>query len=69
MTALPWQNLKASEEIIVIFDAAHAVEQEELERFLRAALQDHGIDSTLHECVVPIVRDPEDPPEVPDAAW
>ena len=40
MTALPWQNLKASEEIIVIFDAAHAVEQEELERFLRAALQE-----------------------------
>ena len=62
MTTQPWQRIKASERVIVILDVAHSVEQQELERYLRAALHEHAIESEVHECVLPIVRDPENPP-------
>lgn len=62
MTTQPWQRLKASKQLIVVLDAAHGVERQELERFLHAAVQEHGIDAELHECVVPIVRDRENIP-------
>lgn len=62
MTTQPWQRIKASPKVIVILDVAHGVEQQELERYLRAALHEHAIESEIHECVLPIVRDPENPP-------
>jgi glycerol-3-phosphate O-acyltransferase len=62
MTTQPWQSLKSSERVIVVLDAAHGVEQQELERFLRSAIQEHDISAELHECVLPIVRDRENIP-------
>jgi len=69
MTAQPWQALKERERIIAILDAAHGVEEEELRRCLRAALDEHGIVADVTPCVVPIGRDPENPPDEPLRAY
>ncbi|EED31666.1 glycerol-3-phosphate acyltransferase [gamma proteobacterium NOR5-3] len=61
MTSLPWQKLKASERVIAVLDVAHGVEQNELEQFLRSSITEHAIGAEVHECVVPIVRDRENP--------
>ena len=58
----PWQALQSRPRIIALLDAAHGIEQRELARYARAALREHAIAAPLHECVVPIVRDPENPP-------
>jgi glycerol-3-phosphate O-acyltransferase len=57
----PWQAVKNCEQIIVLLDVAHAVEQQELERFLDRALVEHAIDASIHRVVLPIARDPENP--------
>ncbi|MEE4107947.1 MAG: glycerol-3-phosphate 1-O-acyltransferase [Halieaceae bacterium] len=62
MTGQPWQALAASENLIVILDAAHGVEEEELDRCLRRALDEHAIRAEVRRCVLPISRDPENPP-------
>lgn len=62
MSTKPWQTLKASERVILVLDVAHAVEQQELERFLHESIEEYGIDAELHQCVLPISRDPENPP-------
>jgi glycerol-3-phosphate O-acyltransferase len=58
----PWQAVKRCKETIVVLDVAHAVEQQELERYLDAALDKHGIEAAVHRVVLPIARDPENPP-------
>ena len=65
MTAQAWQALQSSERIIAILDAANSVEQEELERCLEAAVQEYGLKADVTRCVLPIVRDPENPPDEP----
>ncbi len=62
MSKEAWIGLKSRERVIVILDVAHSIEQQELERYLRAAIHEHAIDAELHECVLPIARDPENPP-------
>lgn len=57
-----WQALKSRERIIALLDAAHSIEQRELERYVRGAFHEHAITAEFYECVVPIVRDPENPP-------
>ncbi|MEE4278696.1 MAG: glycerol-3-phosphate 1-O-acyltransferase [Halieaceae bacterium] len=65
MTAQAWQALKPSAHLIAILDAAHHVEEAELDRCLKVALDAHGIEAQVHRCVLPIVRDPENPPGEP----
>lgn len=55
----PWQSVTHCEQIIVVLDVAHAVEQQELERYLDASLREHGIDALVHRVVLPLSRDPE----------
>ncbi|MEM1401815.1 MAG: glycerol-3-phosphate 1-O-acyltransferase [Pseudomonadota bacterium] len=62
MTTQPWQQLKASQHVIAILDVAHGIEQAELERYLSGQLSEHAIDAEVHQIVLPIARDPEDPP-------
>lgn len=62
MTIEPWQSVKTSERFIALLDVAHGVEQSELERFLNTMLADHGIESEVHTCVLPVARSPQDPP-------
>lgn len=62
MSNAPWQAVNACDEIIVLLDVAHAVEQHELERFLDASLRDHGISARIHHVVLPLRREPENLP-------
>ncbi|MFK7828334.1 MAG: glycerol-3-phosphate 1-O-acyltransferase [Congregibacter sp.] len=57
-----WQSLKSNTRFIAVLDVAHAVEQAELERYLRRMLDEHSIDAEMHACVLPIASDPENPP-------
>lgn len=61
MASQPWQNLKESPRIIAVLDVAHGVEQQQLESFLRDAVREHAITAEIHECVLPIVLDRENP--------
>jgi len=61
MKSLPWQNLKASENVIAVLDVAHTIEQDKLEGFLRSSISEHAISANVHECVLPMVRDRENP--------
>ncbi|WOJ97799.1 glycerol-3-phosphate 1-O-acyltransferase [Congregibacter brevis] len=61
MTSQPWQNLKDSEQLIAVLDVAHGVEQNELEQFLRSSINEHAVTAKVHECVLPMVRDRENP--------
>ncbi|MFT4766971.1 MAG: glycerol-3-phosphate O-acyltransferase [Glaciecola sp.] len=61
MTSQLWQNLKTSERVIAVLDVAHGVEQNELEQFLRNSVVEHAIGAEILECVLPIVRDRENP--------
>ncbi|MFK8041919.1 glycerol-3-phosphate 1-O-acyltransferase [Congregibacter sp.] len=61
MTSQPWQNLKDSEQVIAVLDVAHGVEQSELEQFLRNSISEHAVTAEVHECVLPMVRDRENP--------
>ncbi|MEL7046518.1 MAG: hypothetical protein AAGL66_16120, partial [Pseudomonadota bacterium] len=54
MKVQPWQALQGSDHVIAIFDAAHAVEEEELDRCLNAGLQEHGVEGEVHRCVLPL---------------
>ncbi|MEO1078700.1 MAG: glycerol-3-phosphate 1-O-acyltransferase [Pseudomonadota bacterium] len=65
MKGQPWQALQGSDHVIAILDAAHAVEEEELDRCLNAGLQEHGVEGEVHRCVLPLSRDPENPPSAP----
>ncbi|WP_439100777.1 glycerol-3-phosphate 1-O-acyltransferase [Congregibacter sp.] len=61
MTSQPWQNLKASQQVIAVLDVAHSLEQSELEAFLHNSISKHAISAEVHECVLPMVRDRENP--------
>ena len=61
MTEEAWLAIKPCDELIVLLDVAHSVEQHELERFLDASLEKHGIEARVHRAVVPVSRDPEQP--------
>ncbi|MEM1191388.1 MAG: glycerol-3-phosphate 1-O-acyltransferase [Pseudomonadota bacterium] len=65
MKGQPWQALQGSDHVIAILDAAHVVEEEELDRCLSAGLQEHGVEGEVHRCVLPLSRDPENPPSAP----
>ncbi|GAB5413635.1 MAG: glycerol-3-phosphate 1-O-acyltransferase [Congregibacter sp.] len=62
MTIEPWRTVQESERFIALLDVAHGVEQSQLEQFLSQMLEEHGVTSQVHECVLPIARNPEDPP-------
>jgi glycerol-3-phosphate O-acyltransferase len=62
MTIQPWQSLKDQRHIVAVLDVAHGVEQSELERFLHASVSEHAIAADVKECLLPIARDPENPP-------
>lgn len=62
MDKQPWQAVQTCDQIIVLLDVAHAVEQQELERYLDASLRDNNIGAKIHRVVLPVRRDPENPP-------
>jgi glycerol-3-phosphate O-acyltransferase len=62
MDKQPWHAVSACETLIVLLDVAHAVEQEELERYLAESLRHYAVAATVHRVALPIARDPENPP-------
>jgi hypothetical protein len=62
MDKQPWHAVSACETLIVLLDVAHAVEQEELERYLAESLRQYAVAATVHRVALPIARDPENPP-------
>lgn len=57
MNTDPWQALATSARLIAVLDVSHTVEEQELQRFLKQMLREHGIKADVHSCALPISRE------------